>query len=424
LEQGEGRTKPSLRRRRLHALYIVSDVLHHVAVKLRDDGFAETLGEHVPALVACAAEFDNCPKHKRKLEDLLALWQEKHFFSDALMDNLRAALTGTTVDTPTEAQPSTTSAKDVPYVLPSYHGDLSTPWYDLPAGTWLPHITPNSTKPMVPSLIKPVQLAPGPADRSLVEAVSQLLTDVDKIFQKRPVNNAETKTDVNMLGERVTIDEVTGEVIDGETYYGWSRAFCEKMKERKMKAKKGQGRGRSRSRSSDYSRGPSRSPSDPPGFKRRRSYSSSRSPRRRRRRSHSYSPRPGDRSRSRSRHSYRRRGSSRSPSQSGPTRHSPPQVDQPPPNRQPPQQQPPFPFSQGNFPPPPPPPAGYQGAWPPPPLSSSPSFLGYAQHASNAIRRAMDWRMGSFRIFTASSSPAPASSAPTAAVWRRPNLRQ
>lgn len=310
----------------------------------------------------------------RKLQNLIAIWEEKRFFSATTVAKLQAALSGTQVAAPSEPQSSTTikTPQETPYTLPSFHGDQSTPWYDLPAGTWLPHLTPNSTRPMMPSMIKPLQLTSGPADKDLAEAVSNLLADVNRIFSKGPrIEEEEGVTGLNELGERVVFDEITGDVVGGTTYYGWSRTFCEKMKGRKLKAKQGRGRARSSSRSSDYSRGRSRSPSGPPAFKRRRS--SSPNSFRRRNSSRNYSPRRDSRSRSRSHNRAQDRSRSRSPYRRQPSSRSPDRGYSPPPQSrygqppQPPPPPPPFPFPHGSLAPPPPPPAGYTGPWPPPP---------------------------------------------------------
>ncbi|KAF4457726.1 hypothetical protein FALBO_15140 [Fusarium albosuccineum] len=392
-------TRPSLKRRRLHVLYVLNDVFYAVVKRKGDRKFATAWNGVLPGLIASASAFDNCPKHKKKLENLIDLWDEKQYFDPDLVSKLKDAFTSGVASQPTEdAQASNAPiklAKNAPYTLPSFHGDPSTPWYDLPAATWLPHLTPNSTKPMIPDLIRPIQLAPGPADKVLVHAVQGLLGEVERMFSKEQKGNDEPGLDLNELGERVILDEITGEVISGETYYGWSRQFCEKMKGRRRKNAGGRDRGRSRSRSSSYSRDRSRS-SSRHGHKRQRlsrdsrgpSISRSRSPSRHRQ-SRSYSR---DRSRSRRQtHSYSRSRSpshdkrhdssrrQRSYSRSRSRSHSPPnRRDYEPYDRSnrppvPPIQQPiPPPFPNippppADFPIPPPPPGGYQGPWPPPP---------------------------------------------------------
>ncbi|KAL0943675.1 uncharacterized protein CTRU02_201562 [Colletotrichum truncatum] len=407
------KTKPSTRRKRLHILYLVNDVLYHAVVRDRDARFATDLQPSLKPLFHSAASFRNCPKHMKKLEDLLVLWEGQKYFSPdtivELQETVKEAPHGGKVSKAGEdrgAHDRTGSnlavkpAKDAPYMIPSMHGDPNTPWFDLPAANWLPHLEPNSTKPMNPNMIKPLQLAPGPAEKALAKAVKDLLADVEKLYCKSAPSqqsDQEQPTGLSEMGERVILDEITGEVIDGETYYGWSRDFCKRMKQRKDKGKAGDdgGRGRSssRSRSRSYSPGRSSRSDSPPTFKRRRlspdshSRSRSRSPQRRRR----YDSRDYSRSRSRSpdRDDRRdRRDSSRSPlpprdrfnSDSGPGYNQLPPPPPPPPTNHSPSAFPPYPppiaaGGFGHFPPPPPPPQGYQGAWPPPP--PPPSMGGY-----------------------------------------------
>ncbi|KAJ0159238.1 hypothetical protein CTA2_10085, partial [Colletotrichum tanaceti] len=256
----KARAKPSTRRRRLHVLYILNDVLYHVVARDRDAHFATQLEASLTPLLHGAARFRNCPKHTKKLEALLALWEKHAYFSATTIDNFR----GTVKEAPhggelpkNAAQDQTGSnlgsklPKDAPYMIPSIHGDPNTPWFDLPASNWLPHLTPNSTKPINPDMIKPLQLAQGPADKALAKAVKDLLVDVERLYSKgmRPQTaSPQQHTNLSEMGERVVLDEITHEVVDGKTYYGWSRRFCEKMKQRRQKAQTGaDGRGRSRS---------------------------------------------------------------------------------------------------------------------------------------------------------------------------------
>ncbi|KAH6626888.1 hypothetical protein B0J18DRAFT_425944 [Chaetomium sp. MPI-SDFR-AT-0129] len=336
---------PSAKRRRLHVLYILNDILYHAKYRTRDETFAPKLETALPSLVRSAASFQNCPKHVRKLQELVTLWEDNGYFSRGLIQQLRTAIEegpsareGETNKTGEEADISASAvakaAKNAPWVLPATHGDPSTAWYDLPAGNWLPVLEPNSTRPMNPGMIKPLVLSQGPADKKLIAAVKGLLVDIDKIYTKQEANGDGPPPNIGQMGERVEIDEITGEVIDGDTYYGWSRAFCEKMKRRR----RGRGghndhrdgdRGRTRSRSSrSYSHSQSRSPnrrhgrsgssdqsSGRPAFKRQRLSPSPHSRRRSRSRSRSSS----DRSRSgrhRSRSYRRSRSHSRSASRS------------------------------------------------------------------------------------------------------------
>ncbi|KZZ98647.1 hypothetical protein AAL_03165 [Moelleriella libera RCEF 2490] len=208
------RSRPSGKRRRLHILYLVNDVLHHVVQKqVNQREFSAAWDPYLPSLFSCAASFDNCPKHSKKLEDLIDLWQERNYVADDLVPKLKEALTSGAVST-TPPRAGTDSslklAKDAPYVLPSFHGDAGTPWYDLPAASWLPHLVPNSFKPMLPDLIRPIQLAAGPASKALTDAVKALLCDADRIFSRDKKPNDDPHVEINELGERIVLDEMTG----------------------------------------------------------------------------------------------------------------------------------------------------------------------------------------------------------------------
>ncbi|KAG8355158.1 hypothetical protein FVEN_g6921 [Fusarium venenatum] len=210
-------SRPSLKRRRLHLLYVINDVFYHIITRNGNIEFAIPWDNALPALIASAAAFDNCPKHKKKLEDLIRLWDEQHYVNSKMITKLEEALaSGIAPQNVQEPQISNVSlklAKNAPFTLPSSHGDHSVPWYDLPATTWLPHLTPNSTKPMFPDQIRPIQLAPGPADKVLVTAVQDLLGEVERMFSKEQKWNDDPANDLNELGERVVLDEITGDII-------------------------------------------------------------------------------------------------------------------------------------------------------------------------------------------------------------------
>ncbi|KAK3308155.1 uncharacterized protein B0T15DRAFT_99326 [Chaetomium strumarium] len=333
---------PSAKRRRLHVLYILNDILYHVKHRNHDETFAQKLEPTLPVLVGSAASFKNCPKHIRKIHDLIGLWEEKGYFPRSFIQQLRTAVdeglslpkegqNGDEADNSASALAK--AAKTAPWVMPAMHGDPSIPWYDLPAGNWLPVLEPNSTRPMNPSMIKPLVLAQGPADKSLVEAVKNLLADVDRIYSKE-ANFDEPASDINRLGERVEIDEITGETVGGDTYYGWSRAFCEKMKRRRRGRSDRNDRADREARRGRNGSSPSRSRSESQSrswSSRSRSRTSSRSARhatfkgkrrsvspqdRRRGRGRSRSRTPSNRSRNRSYRRSRSRLRSRSPQRS------------------------------------------------------------------------------------------------------------
>ncbi|GAW16854.1 hypothetical protein ANO14919_062970 [Xylariales sp. No.14919] len=396
--------EPSSKRKRLHLLYILNDALYQAHLRDQNTGFATNLELTLPSLVQSAAGFPNSPKHTKKLLDLLDLWQQHQYYSSDVISKLRQIVqdgphSQDSLTNPPDGsandltKTNTRLSKDAPFIMPTIHGDASSPWYDLPAANWLPVMEPNSTRPMNPEMIRPLRFASGPADKQLIKAVQDLLADVDRIYSKECVGNNIPTEDIDQMGQRVVLDEITGEIVGGETYYGWSRSFCQKMKQRRKKGVTPSNGARGRNMSRSPSRSPSRSRSQSlsrgssrPAFKRRRISPSPDSQRSRSRsRSRSYGrdrDYSRDRQRRRSYSSSRSRSRSRGYSPSSPARQRPyiksPNPANPgpslPPNPQFPQQ-PNFmqqgfstvPPDFGQFPVPPPPPPNYQGPWPPPP---------------------------------------------------------
>ncbi len=390
-DQTNSNREPSIKRKRMHILYLINDVLYHSKYRINDASICSKIQPILVGLFGSAASFKGCPKHQRKVSELLDIWDEKGYYSKDYIDKLREAVKnaaeageyaeGSSTLAEKEQGLATKTAKSAPYVMPALHGDPSTPWFDLPAGNLMPHIIPNSTRPINPDMIKPLQFVAGPADENLILAVKALLEDVQTIFEGE-TDQEKASLDIDELGQPIILDEITGEVIDGEGYYGWSRSFCEKMKRRKKGLDipgKDEPQGRSQSRSSSpdgrkrrYS--DSDDGSSPDGYRstrRRRSYSSSRSLSPEHARGNGNSG-LGLRNRSYSR-SPRRSTSPRRP-ENYPRDNGPPLPPQGLPPRPP---IPPPPFQQPfnpNFPPPPIPNMPFNGqnqqfgAWPPPPL--------------------------------------------------------
>ena len=332
-------------------------------------------------------------KQHKCIVDLLDIWEGKGYFQSSYIRKLRdtasnpsnAGYASKDDDTSLMEEASSEEKKDAPYVLPSSHGDPSTPFYDLPAGNMMPHIIPNSVKAIDPNSMKALQFTAGPADEHLVVAVKEFLKDVESLDAHR-FEDWEEKMDVDELGQSVLGDKEAADVLEGEGYYGWSREFCMKMKNRGVEVG-AVGKLLERARSDDRSLSP----------RKRRHYSGSGSSRSRSSSSSSYQGlkrRNEQRSSSRSRdpsREQRRYRSLRSRSRSRSQSYSPPQTDPafqrppPPTNVQsmrqaqaqglsPPPSMPfphPFPkglpFGPGGVPIPPPPPPNYNGLWPPPP---------------------------------------------------------
>ena len=141
--------------------------------------------------------------------------------------------------------------------MPLTHGDPSLPFYELPAGNLMPHIIPNKAIPMRADSIRPLQFAAGPADKSLANAVRDFLKDIESIDKEYDLLDTTTITpEFDEMGQ-ISYRNEAGDVL-GDTYYGWSRAFCEKMKARCRTGTNGNAK--SVSQSSSMSRSQSRSP--------------------------------------------------------------------------------------------------------------------------------------------------------------------
>ena len=387
--------KPSASRKRLHVFYLLNDLLHHTKYHSQNALLFSTFsGSLQPFLIdLLQSTASNCkPKVRKRLSELLSVWKEEKYYSADDINELRDALDGTQSIGITKAPSADARApepaklgKELPFVMPSTHGDPSTAYFDLPAGNLMPHIMPNSSAAIRPDQVRALQFVPGPADDGLVHALKDFLKEMDSIHDSAQPNGWAIVIDIDDLGQ-VTSQDENGEVVGGGTYYGWSRAFCDKMKKRKD----GESGRETRARSYSSSRSPSRSRSRSPRKRRRysdsissRSTSLSRSGR-------SGGPLGGNRHGSLHRrtsrdHRKQSRSGSYSPEQPNPS--SPPTLPQnnshqgellspfppstiaqnhPPPFHMLPNQiafQPPL--GHGGLPLPPPPPPNYSGPWPP-----------------------------------------------------------
>lgn len=335
------------------------------------------------------------------ITDLLDIWEGKGYYQPSYVQKLRDTVSNaskvgsanTDDDTKLSEETLIEEKKNAPFILPPSHGDPLTPFYDLPAGNMMPHIVPNSARAINPQLVKALQFTAGPADENLVLTVKDFLKNVE-LLDVDGFEDREDDMDVDELGQSVLSDEIAVNNLEGEGYYGWSRAFCEKMKKRGVgfgEIGKITGRAgsidrslspRKRRRYSDSGSSRSRDRT----IDRSRSSSVSSNQGSRRWNGHRSSPKTRDLSGEQRRYrSLRSRSRSRSPSYSPPQTVSVFQRPSPPANPQPMQQtqaqgpSPPpampfphpfskgFPLGPGGILIPPPPPPGYHGPWPPPP---------------------------------------------------------
>ncbi|OAP61690.1 hypothetical protein AYL99_03893 [Fonsecaea erecta] len=379
--QADEAIRASVPRRRLHILYLINDLLHHAKhhdhnVALRNN-LAQSLQPFLADLFQLGAS-EAKPRVRRRMFDLIELWKEEEYFGKSVADKMHDVLAGVPPESEPTYEPETqrkSADKELPYLIPSTHGDPSLPFYDLPAGNLMRHIIPNSSQPIRPDEVRALQFSAGPADESLVTALKDFLNDVKGFETTLPrLEQSGLSPEIDELGQ-ISYHNEAGDVV-GDTYYGWSRSFCDKMKKRGRRSSADSSR-RSRSQSSDRSR------SATPQKRRRRSISTN--GRSRSSRSYSRSPpaRRSDKPRrqwGRSHSRSRSRSRSYSPSNHQPRYEQPPRfapstahvnaniVPVPPPPPQPSLAMPfpPMPLPTG-VPVPPPRPPQWVGPWPPPP---------------------------------------------------------
>lgn len=268
--------KASPKRRRLHILYLINDVLHHLkyhgtspkSAQFVFQQFVSSMKDSLDDLFKSTARYDPSQNDRfhRRLLDLLDVWNTNEYFDGALLGKLRKIVENATLTANAggeeasgeghAAEPAR-NPRDAPYIMPSMHGNPSAAYYELPAATMMPLITPNLVNPIQQNAMKPLQFTAGPADPALASAMTKFFKDVDRIFSTgdplmsyRADLKAGDVCDLDELGQIAVRDEDTNEILDGETYYGWSRSFCENMRRRMMPRGNDQGEDRGRVRRS------------------------------------------------------------------------------------------------------------------------------------------------------------------------------
>lgn len=232
---------PPAHRKQLHILYLLHDTLHHTKYHSKDgSGFrllSTTLHDGVYRIVnGLSPGTTSSAIHQQRLTDLIQLWENGRFFDDTYIQQLReAAVTGAQLDQQSELEPSSSNGQasskgEVPFIMPSTHGDPSTPFYDLPAGNMIPHIIPNSTHPINPQHVKPLQFTAGPAEQTLVLSVKAFLEDIESANFYSLEDEGRHTIDIDDMGQVLERDNPATDLFKGEAYYGWSREFCEKIK--------------------------------------------------------------------------------------------------------------------------------------------------------------------------------------------------
>lgn len=287
----------NLQRRRLHILYLLNDLLHHAKFHASEAHYqvnlTQSLQPYLLELFQQAAK-DAKPKVTRRLHDVVTIWKESGYFENHVLLRVLDPEDREAQETyeVREQTKGGSHSKELPFILPSTHGDSLSPFWDLPAGNLMPHIVPNSVQPIRSEQIRALQLSSGPADDSLVNALKDFLGEIKSMDNAiTELEDKGVKAEIDEMGQ-ISYRNETGDLV-GDTYYGWSRSFCEKMRKRDL-SEDGSSR---RSRSRDSRRSRSRV-----AYKRRR-YSDD---------SDDRSMRSHSRSQSRRRNDYDRRHQSRS----------------------------------------------------------------------------------------------------------------
>ena len=246
-------------RQRLHVLYLVNDIVHHSKYHVSDGHLAGALVQSLQPVLSELFQYaasQSKPKVVRRLEDLINIWEQHRYFTQPQTGILRDSMSHAAAGTKPSTEPleqSITPLTELPYIMPATHGDSSLPFYDLPTANLMRLIVPNSSQPIRPEEIKALQFSSGPADESLVNALKDFLRDVEKIdnaFAK--LEDEQLVVEVDELGQ-ISYRNEAGDV-SGDTYYGWSRSFCEKMKSRDRDGNTDLAFRRDHSRSSSRSR--------------------------------------------------------------------------------------------------------------------------------------------------------------------------
>lgn len=237
------RPSPPLWRRRLHILYLLHDSLHHTryheGITNIFSIFADGLEDVLPALLRSAAQCrpEVHPQHHQRLQDLIDLWEDAIFIDPPYCKRLRHEIDEGLKQSVSQAdlglEPLETrfqGGKQMPYILPPSHGDNATPFYDLPAGNLMPHITLNSTQPIDHQLVKPLQFTAGPADDGLVTAVKGIVDDIESSDGSATEDESQGMSDIDLIGQTYFPNGDPDRKIQRVGYYGWSRTFCEKMR--------------------------------------------------------------------------------------------------------------------------------------------------------------------------------------------------
>ncbi|KEF54765.1 uncharacterized protein A1O9_09207 [Exophiala aquamarina CBS 119918] len=228
--EAKNNSKSFLSRQRLHILYLVHDLLHHSKYHNQNVSTEETVIQSLRPILCDLfqlAASQRKSKVKRRLIGLIDIWDKEKYFTKEQLLAFQNSLSASPETSGSPLQPPSKSENvslDLPYNIPSTHGDPSLPFYELPAANLMHLIVPNSSQPIRPAEVRALQFSAGPADESLVNALKDFLRDVDRMdntFAK--LENDSIPVEVDELGQVQYRNEA--EDLTADTYYGWSRTF-------------------------------------------------------------------------------------------------------------------------------------------------------------------------------------------------------
>ncbi|KAF9641401.1 putative calcium homeostasis endoplasmic reticulum protein [Lasiodiplodia theobromae] len=203
------RDAPSSRRKILHLLYLLHDLVHHVrAHDAQPAQLTKPLEPHLELIFTTALSLQASGKSKlrQRLAKLTELYQDTKLYSESYRNRISKALKDATIPVPAKsAPPKDRTTKEAPYVLPAFHGEPDGPWYDLPAGALLPHIRANDPRPINPHNIKAVDLRNKSVEIGLINAVKDLLGYSDNLY----TDDEGIVADIDMMGQPLVRDELT-----------------------------------------------------------------------------------------------------------------------------------------------------------------------------------------------------------------------
>ncbi|KAL9087242.1 MAG: hypothetical protein Q9165_006736 [Trypethelium subeluteriae] len=207
----------SLRKKRIHLLYLINDLLHHTKYHAQQTGnhaiLTARMKLHLPELMRDAASFDASKNKKlhQKLHDIISIWEDNNYYIKEFCNTLHqiaesaGKVSGDSQARGEETGNATNSnsqiATNVPLALPSTHGDRTAHWSDLPTGCTMQHVARNSTRPIKLREMRQLELNSRSAEPAMVEAIKWSLIESGQIRNPYPHYENRIIIDTNAMGQ-------------------------------------------------------------------------------------------------------------------------------------------------------------------------------------------------------------------------------